>query len=153
MGHRRHWLAASNPARACALGVALACATGCYNGEKLVQQAHSSAIKGRLEELDLGQFRITMPLDIATGETTAVIIHPFALTPHYRLKAISKQLKTDRAALEHHTLLAVRSATGAELAEPSLDALRERLRGAANEVLRDEPIQSIGFYDVRFVRQ
>jgi hypothetical protein len=121
---------------------------GCYDGEALVQQARSSAVKTRLAEIDFGTFQTTLPRDTQTSALTELKIHVFGTVPRYRVPDITKQLKVEGYRLRAETLKAVRHATREELAEPSLTQLRRRIERVVNEVLAEAPVKSIGFYEV-----
>jgi hypothetical protein len=126
----------------------LAACPGCYDGEVLVQQARSSAVKTRLAEIDFGTFRTTLPRDRKNNSFTELELHIFGTVPRYRVPEIKQQLKVEEYRLRHETLAAVRTATRDELAEPSLAQLRQRIEQVVNAVLSDAPVKAIGFYQV-----
>src|SRR5215212_8239208 len=97
------------------LAVALALCAGCYNSSEMVKQAQSAALKTRLAEIDLGEFKTTLPRDPVTNHFTAVNIHIFGIVPRYRLAAVTKQLKDYEFRMRHETLAAVRKSTREEL--------------------------------------
>jgi hypothetical protein len=121
---------------------------GCYDGEALVQQARSSAVRSRLAEIDFGKFQTTLPRCAETSALTDVKIHVFGTVPRYRVPDIEKLLKVEEYRLRAETLKAVREATRDELAEPSLTQLRGRIERVVNEILAEAPVKSIGFYEV-----
>jgi hypothetical protein len=128
--------------------LAIAACSGCYDGEALVKDARSSAVKTRLAEIDFGKFRTTLPRDQQTDTLTELEFHIFGTVPRYRVSAIKTQLKVEEYRLRHATLAAVRTATRDELAEPSLGRLRERIEQVVNSVITDSPVKTIGFYEV-----
>lgn len=128
------------------LAVAIALCAGCYDGNEMVKQAQSVALKTRLAEVDLGKFQTTLPRDPVTNRFTAVDIHIFGTVPRYRLAAITKQLKSDEYRVRHETLAAVRKSTREELAEPTFAQLRARIEKVVNGVLEDAPVKEVGFY-------
>jgi hypothetical protein len=127
---------------------ALAAFAGCYDGETLVQAARSKAVKTRLAEVDFGTFQTTLPRDPDTSLLTEMKLHVFGTVPRYRESEVKKQLKAEEYRVRSETLGAVRAANRDELAEPSLTKLRERIERVMNEILADEPVKSIGFYEV-----
>jgi hypothetical protein len=129
------------------LCLAAACG-GCYDGEALVQEARTSALKTRLAEVDFGMYRTTLPRDARTQTITELKLHVFGTVPRYRVPEIEKRLKAEEYRLRHKTLGAVRNTSREELAEPSLTQLRERIELVVNEILVDSPVKSIGFYEV-----
>jgi hypothetical protein len=132
-----------------ALLVALSLSTGCYDGEALINDVRSAALRTRLVEIDLGSYRTTMPRTRNESEATEIELHIFGTVPRYRVPAIEKVLAADGYRLRHETIAAVRKATAAELAEPDLAALRARLEKVINARLADASVKSIGFYEVR----
>jgi hypothetical protein len=132
-----------------ALLLALSLSSGCYNGDALINEVRSAALRTRLVEVDLGSYRTTMPRQPNESEATEIELHIFGTVPRYRIPEIEKQLTTDGFRLRHETLTAVRKTTDEELAEPNLTALRARLEQVVNEQLADAPVKSIGFYAVR----
>lgn len=135
------------------LVAALLACPGCYDGKALIQRVRSAALRNRLEEVDLGTFRTTMPRDPATNAFAEVELHVFGTTPRYRVQSIEKQLGSDDYRLRHETLVAVRNSTLDDLAEPDLEKIRQRIEQVVNHILDDAPIKSIGFYDVRVTYQ
>jgi hypothetical protein len=130
------------------LAAALALCAGCYDGNEMVKQAQSVALKTRLAEVDLGKYQTTLPRDPVTSRFTAVDIHIFGTVPRYRLAEVTKALKSDEYRVRHETLAAVRKSTREELAEPTFAQLRARIEKVVNEVLKDAPIKDVGFYQL-----
>lgn len=130
------------------LAVGLALCAGCYDGQSMVKQAQTVALKTRLAEIDLGRFQTTLPRDPVTNRFTAVDIHIFGTVSRYQLAAVTKQLKFDEYRVRHETLTAVRKSTREELAEPTFAQLRARLEKVINGVLEEQPVKEIGFYQV-----
>ena len=143
---RRLFVRRSLPA---ALLLGLGLCAGCYDGDALVNDVHSAALRSRLVEVDLGSFRTTMPRERNASETTELELHFFGTVLRYQVPGIEKQLQEDGYRLRHETISAVRQATPEELAEPDFSRLRARIEQVVNRVLSDAPVKSIGFYDVR----
>jgi hypothetical protein len=122
---------------------------GCYDGSALIHQARSAAQSTRLAEIDLGTYHTTMPKDPATKSLTELELHLFGAAPRYHAATIERRLRSEDYRLRHELLAAVRQASAAELSEPDLTRLRARIEMVVNEILKDSPIESIGFYDVR----
>jgi hypothetical protein len=61
---------------------------------------------------------------------------------------VKGQLQAEEYRLRHDLLAAVRDATPEELSEPSLAQLRERIERVMNEALTDQPVKSVGFYQI-----
>jgi hypothetical protein len=127
---------------------ALSLSGGCYDGDALMHQAQTAALKSRLAEVDFGSFTTTLPRDEKTNLFTDLDLHIFGTVPRYRLSAVKRQLKVAEYRLRHETLAAVRQSSREELAEPSLTHLRERIERVVNGILADSPVKEIGFYQV-----
>ena len=123
---------------------------GCYDGERLIERASADARENRLEEVDLGTYRITMPTDQETAQTTEVRFQLFGNTPRYRLAKIKATLEERGYQLRYETLAAVRAAPPEELTEPDLARLKTRIEKVVNGILEETPVESIGFTKVAF---
>jgi hypothetical protein len=123
-------------------------AYGCYDGGALVKQAQSTALKASLAEVDLGEYRTTLPRDPESGVFTTLDVHIFGTVPRSRLSEVKKQLKADEFRIRHEALTAVRQSSRDELTDPTLAKLRERIEEVVNRVLADAPINGIGFYQL-----
>jgi hypothetical protein len=134
------WLAAA------ALNIAIC--SGCYDGDALLKQAQSAALKTRLAEVDLGSYRTTLPRGEKSSLFTDLDLHVFGTVPRYRLSAVKKQIKADEYRLRSETLAAVRKCTHEELAEPSLSKLRARIEEVVNGILAESPVKEVGFYQL-----
>jgi hypothetical protein len=130
------------------LAIAVSLCAGCYDGDAMVKEAQSVALKTRLAEVDLGKYQTTLPRDPTTNRFTALDIHIFGTVPRYRLAAVNKQLKADEYRMRHETLAAVRQSSREELAEPDFAKLRARLEKVVNSVLQDAPVKEVGFYQL-----
>jgi hypothetical protein len=128
--------------------LALLFVTGCYDGDVLVQAARSTAVQTRLAEVDFGTFQIMLPRDPKSGLYTEMKLHVFGTVPRYRESEVKNQLKAEEYRVRAETLGAVRAANRDELAEPSLTKLRERIERVMNQILAEEPVKSVGFYEV-----
>jgi hypothetical protein len=122
--------------------------TGCYDGELLVQAARSTAVKTRVAEVDFGTLQTTLPRDPNTSLFTEIKIRVFGTVRRNRESEVKKQLKAEEYRVRAATLGAIRAASRDELAEPNLTQLRERIQRIMNEILADQPVTSIGFYEV-----
>jgi flagellar basal body-associated protein FliL len=132
--------------------VVSASSVGCYNSEKLVARVRNHAIRSRVDEVKLGQYRVTLPRNPLTGEMSEVDVRVYGETLRYKINELEDELKSRAPEIEDHTLKVLRETTREELADPELTDLRTRLLASMNEVLTGEPLKSIGFYEVRFLR-
>ena len=123
-------------------------ACGCYDGGALVKQAQSTALKASFAEVDLGEYRTTLPRDPESGVFTTLDVHIFGTVPRSRLSEVKKQLKADEFRIRHEALTAVRQSSRDELTDPTLAKLRARIEEVVNRVLADAPLKGIGFYQL-----
>ncbi len=126
---------------------------GCYDSAALVKQVRNDSLRNQSHEIDLGQFRTTIPRDSATNTIIEIELQLFGTVPQYRIPAIEKQLKADGYHLRAETLVAIRQTTDEELAEANLGTLRARLKQVVNSVLKNAPIKSIGIEQILIVEK
>jgi len=123
--------------------------SGCYDGDALLEQARSAAQRTRLAEIDLGEYRTTMPKNPQTNSLTELNLHLFGTVPRYRVPEIEQQLKAEDYRIRAEMIAAVRAASVDELAEPNLTQLRARIEKVVNDILEESPVKTIGFYSLR----
>lgn len=134
------------------LACACLAAGGCYNGEALVERVRNDALRTRMDEVELGRFRVTLPRHIKNGEMTEIDITLFAESERYKINEIESDLENKRALVQDETLRTLRETKRKELIDPKLRELRQRLLAAINPLIENEPLVSIGISDVRFIR-
>jgi hypothetical protein len=130
-------------------GLVLAAMSGCYDGQRLIEHAHSTALNTRLVEVDLGSFHTTLPRDAATSIFTELEVRLFGTVPRYRASHVEEQLRTEEYRLRHGILAVLRGSTREELTEPSLARLRKRIEAVVNGIVAEAPVKSIGIADLR----
>ncbi len=118
---------------------------GCFNETRLLQNARRQASLSLLEEVPLGEFRLTLPRAENSSNVLMVAIHPIANVAKKDVKALQEQLVEREYELRHKTILAVRQSSISELAEPDLMTLRQRVAEIAAATLDSVEIQSIVF--------
>ncbi|MEM9185474.1 MAG: hypothetical protein AAGB00_03150, partial [Planctomycetota bacterium] len=119
----------------------------------LVGRVRNDALRHRLEEVDLGRYDITMPRDPFAIETVEIEMHLYGSLPRYRQAEVAEMLEQRSHRLRHDTLIAVRSSSPEDFTDPDLSDLRQRLLAVTNSLLEEPSIQSIGFHQIRFIRQ
>lgn len=130
----------------------LAGALGCYDAAELISRVRNDAIRTRLEEFDLGEYRVTLPVEPGQTETKEVVIHLIGAAARYRIKELEAVCDQQRFQLRHDTLAAIRRVTEAELTEPDFGSLRARLLATVNDVLGDGMVEEVVFKDVHISR-
>ncbi len=125
--------------------------TGCYDAEALVEARQAVAVRARLEEVDLGEFRITLPGPYAERKRAEIHFRAFGQVANRDLKLVQESLKKNGPDLQNRLLLVVRQMKMREIQEPSLNTLRGSIASAINDTLPGDPLQSVGFYSFGFV--
>lgn len=141
----RHWLKVG-----CAT-ILIGVQAGCYDAEALIKARREIAIKARLVEVDLGEFRITLPGPYTERKRAEIHFRAFGQVANRELKLVRATLRKNGPDLQNRMLLVVRKMKMQEIQEPRLSALRESLASAINDTLPGDPLQSVGFYSFRFI--
>lgn len=126
--------------------------TGCYSSEGLITKTRNKAIRTRIDEVELGEFRVTLPRDVTTGEMTEMTLRLFGESERYKINEIEDDLKARGPKIEDTAIRTLRETNREDLIDPDLKKLRTRLLAAMNEELNGAPLKSIGFYEIRFIR-
>lgn len=132
-------------------GALLVAPGGCYDSELLIERARNAAMRARLEEVPLGYFRTNLPREVNAGAPIEVELELFVTTKRYRIAGVERQLRHESCRLRQAMLAAIRQTTAAEMADPKLKALRERLAVVAKKFFVDPPIDGLGIRQVRFI--
>lgn len=138
-------------ATSCYLFLALLPLAGCYNSQSLLKEARNQAIRTRLDEVNIGYFRTTLPRSAVDDSPMEVEVDLFGTGIRYKLPEIEETLESSEYRLRQAVLVALRQTTAAEVADPNLTTFRERLLLVVNEELGETPVESIGFRSVRFI--
>ena len=134
------------------LGASMVISSGCYNGEELVERIRSKAIRTRLEEIDLGQYRITLPRDSKSNEMIEVRIHMFAHAARHRLSSLERELKEKDFLIQDNMLTTFRAFKNEDLEDPELTYLRKTVLETVNSTLHEPLLSSLGMYDFQISR-
>lgn len=128
--------------------VLLACAllSGCFDADAMIASRREVAILARLEEVDLGKFRLTLPRPVQESDMAEIQFHAFGQVANRDLKQVTKALETHGPELRHRLLLAARQLDLHDIENARLDMLRNEIAEVINETLPGEPLQSVGFY-------
>ena len=123
---------------------------GCFNAEAMVEARRAVAIKARLEEVDLGEFRVTLPRPPQSNEVAEIQFHAFGHVANRDLRVVQEALEEHGPEFRHRLLLATRQLGMREIEDPYLQSLRRQIAEVVNETLPGEPLQSVGFYRFSF---
>ncbi len=133
-----------------AVGLSLSMQLGCFNAEALIESRRLVAIKARLEEIDLGKYRISLPQTESVTETIEVNFHVFGQVANRDMETVSQLLESSRPEIRDQLLVVTRNLSEAELEDPELSSLREHIAKVVNNTLEGDPVQSVGFYNFRY---
>ena len=139
----RGWL------RGC-LPVACLLLTGCFDASAMIEARRKVAVLARLEEIDLGKFRLTLSRPVQSEEMAEIQFHAFGQVANRDLDEVSDALETYGPELRHRLLLAARELSLEDLEDARLDLLRTHIATVINETLPGEPLQSVGFYQFSY---
>jgi len=128
------------------LPLALLPVTGCFDAEAMVNARRKVAILARLEEVDLGKFRLTLPRPAQSDSMAEIQFHAFGQVANRDLEKVNMALETHGTELRHRLLLAARQLDMKDIEDPRLDLLRTQIATVVNETLPGKPLQSVGFY-------
>jgi len=127
--------------------------TGCYDADHLIASRKGLAKLTQLEEVDLGQFRVTLPYRPHSTSSLVVDFHAFGRVSHNHYKKVTRTIEQNGPKLRHQMLIAVRELGVQELQEPALDTLRVNIEQVVNELLENQTMQAIGFYRFSLMSQ
>ncbi len=124
--------------------------SGCFSADTMIEKQRAIAILTRLEEIDLGEFRISVPRPSEQVAAAEIYFHAFGQVENRDLRRVQKSLEIYGPELRHRLLLATRALDIEDLEDPKLAKLRENIASVVNENLKGEPLQSVGFYSFRY---
>ena len=137
---------------AACFAVAVAVATaGCYDAESLIAKVNDEASRMRLEEVELGVYRTTLPRTSDSMATVTLELELFGFIAKKDVPDAQVRLSEAESLMRHDILVAVRQSTADEFADPELQAVRTRVLQVANDLLEGEPIQSIGLKSMTYL--
>ena len=112
----------------------------------MIEARRRVAILARLEEVDLGKFRLTLSQPTQTTEMAEIEFHAFGKVANRDLDQVTEALETYGPELRNRLLLAARQLELKDIEEAHLDLLRTQITDVINETLPGKPLQSVGFY-------
>ena len=120
--------------------------SGCFNSQAMIESRRKVAVLARLEEVDLGMFRLTLPQPFETSEMAEIQFHAFGQVANRDLDTVTEALEMYGPEFRHQLILAARQLDLKDIENPGLEILREQIALVINETLPGEPLQSVGFY-------
>ncbi|NOY30271.1 MAG: flagellar basal body-associated FliL family protein [Planctomycetes bacterium] len=119
---------------------------GCFDAESLIEERRAIAMRDRLEEVDLGEFQVSLPQPSGTVEAAEIFFHVFGQVANRDMETVQESLENLGPEFRHRLLLAVRQLALEDIQDPPLTTLRKKITDMVNETLPGEPLQSVGFY-------
>ena len=132
------------------LPVAVLTAVGCYDAEALRKGREEANALSRLEEIDLGSFRVTLPHVLGDATDSVVDFHAFGQVARRDRGLIDNALETREPELRSQMLLALRGMPETSFEEPKLTALRRQIVEVINGSLDKKAVKQVGFYYFTF---
>jgi len=124
---------------------------GCFNAEAMIDSRRLIATRARLEEVDLGEFRVTLPHAVQKTDSSELRFQVFGQVANRDLDDVEEMLEMHGPEVRHNILIVARQMSVEDLEDPKLTALRSRIAQVVNESLEDDPVQSVGFYRFRYI--
>jgi hypothetical protein len=122
-------------------------AFGCYNAEALRKSRSEAAKVISMEEIDLGEFAISLPHLLGNAEDSMVEFHVFGRVESRDRAKVARTLETRGPELRSRMLIAVRSLSDADFDEPKLTKLRQSIADVVNGALQEKLVKKVGFYN------
>jgi len=132
--------------RICLLILAGASLAGCFDAEAMIAAKREIANRTRLEEVDLGEFHVSLPRTTDHIVAPEIHFHAFCQVANRDLKTVNRVLEESAPEIRHRLLLVTRQLTAQELEDPRLTSLRTNMVNVLNEQFPGEPVKSVGFY-------
>jgi hypothetical protein len=123
---------------------------GCYNAEAL-RKEHSEALEViRMEEIDLGEFAISLPHVLGNATDSMVVFHVFGHVKSQDRTKVARALEMRGPELRSRMLVSIRTLTDADFDEPELTRLRQSIADVINGALQEKLVKKVGFYNYSF---
>ena len=119
---------------------------GCFDSQAMIDARRQVAVLARLEEVDLGKFRLTLSQPVQTTEMAEIEFHAFGQVANRDYDKVIEALEIHGPELRHRLLLAARQLNLQDIEDPEIDLLREKIAVVVNETIPGEPLQNVGFY-------
>lgn len=123
---------------------------GCYDADALRAKRTEVHEVVHTEEIDLGEFQITLPHIPGNPHDSIVEFHAFGHVESGDRAAIDRALAVRGAELRHRMLLSIRSLASVDFDEPHLTALRGAIAEVLNAALEKPLVKKVGFYQFSF---
>jgi len=126
--------------------IAAPAALGCYDAEQLFKDRQEATNVLRLEEVDLGAFRVSLPHVLGSAFDSVVDFHVFGNVSRRDRAAVAQALETRAPELRSRMLLSIRGMSDMDFEDPKLAKLREAIASVVNDALEKQLVKKVGFY-------
>jgi hypothetical protein len=123
---------------------------GCYNADALLEGRSEAAKVLHMEEINLGDFAITLPHVLGEATDYLVEFSVFGYVKSGDRDKVAHALAHRGPELRSRMLVKVRTLDDADFDEPKLTKLRQSVAEVLNEALKEQIIQRVGFYHYSF---
>lgn len=124
--------------------------TGCLDADALKESRSKAREEIKLAEIDLGEFRVSLPHQPGEPGAGLVDFHAFGEVTHGDHQATAKSLAECVPELRAALLLCIRGLSPEQLEDPQLADLRSSIADVVNRSLDKKLVQSVGFYRFSF---
>lgn len=124
--------------------------TGCFDADAMIAERRKVAILARLEEVDLGEFRLTLPRPVQTNDMAEIQFQVFGQVANRDLEEVTEALEMYGPELRHRILLAARQLQLEDMEDAELALLRSEITTVVNETIPGEPVHSIGVKELSY---
>jgi hypothetical protein len=123
---------------------------GCFDGSAILQAHEEETNLVRLDEVDIGEYRITLPHAPGRAGRGVIDFHVFGQVARRDRDKVASALKFNSAEIRYRVLLLTRGLTQEQLDEPKLATLRTQITKIANASLESKMVRNVGFYRFAF---
>ena len=123
---------------------------GCYDAAVLRQERNDAAEVLRMEEIDLGEFSITLPHILGEATDYLVDFHVFGYVKSGDREKVAHALALRGPELRSRMLVKIRSLDDDDFDEPKLSKLRQSVAEVINDAVKEHVVQRVGFYHYAF---
>ncbi len=120
-------------------------ALGCFDAKAMLESRRAAAIGMQLGEIDLGEYRFSLPQPAETTEVAEIYFHAFGRVANRDMDKVKESLESLGPEFRNRLLLVARKLTIKDIQDPPLTALRTHIAEVVNESLPGEPLQSVVF--------
>jgi hypothetical protein len=124
---------------------------GCFDGSAILQAHEKETDLVRLDEVDIGEYRITLPHPPGRAGGGVLEFHIFGQVARRDRDKVASALQFNSAEIRYRVLLLTRGLTPEQLDEPKLTTLRTQITKIANASLESKMVRNVGFYSFAFM--